>query len=127
LFRSIWKDFKTRFQHILDDLRSYKALIESQANLLQIQDTQAERVKIQDSFARIQEAERKNQFIILMNWLSYANPFQDQEGSAAMRKDYPTTGQWVLDEAQVKGWLDASNIVAPVLWVHGIPGAGENM
>ena len=34
------------------------------------------------------------------------------------------TGQWFLSNAQVQGWADHRH---PVLWCHGIPGAGKTM
>lgn len=42
-FHSVWKDFNSRFGHILRDLRRRKELIESQATALQFQQYQEDR------------------------------------------------------------------------------------
>jgi hypothetical protein len=124
LFRATWKDFKSRFQRILDDLHRHKALIECQANILQIQEARTERANVRASFTAIEEAEKKNKRLVVLNWLSAAKTILDQEVSAEIRRDYPSTGRWVLENPTLKSWLDPSNALLPMVWMNGIPGAG---
>ncbi|KAI1657699.1 hypothetical protein F4813DRAFT_389436 [Daldinia decipiens] len=49
-FRSLWKDFNSRFQHIISDLQRLKALIESHANQIHIWNYESDRVKIREEF-----------------------------------------------------------------------------
>lgn len=125
LFRSTWNDFRAKFQHILDDLRSHKALIEGQANLIQIQEARADREKVQKSFAAIQEAERDKKYLAVRTWLASTNATLDQEAAAGMRKDYPNTGRWIFGENIIKAWMDPTASLSSVAWISGIPGAGE--
>jgi hypothetical protein len=84
----------------LDDLSRHKALVESQANLIQIQDTQAERAVVRNNFAMIEEQQHKNNYLAVINWLSAVDSILDQETSSKVRQDYPSTGKWVLQDAK---------------------------
>jgi hypothetical protein len=124
LFLSTWKDFRTRFQGILDSLRRHKSLIEGQASLVEFEASQAAREVAENNFRQIEEAERKRQRIAVKEWLSPASSHLDQENATATRMEYPNTGQWLFNYEKMKSWCDphASNI--PLLWLNGIPGAG---
>ena len=110
----------------MDDLRRHKALIECQANILQIQEARTERAKVRASFTALEEAERKNKRLVVLNWLSSAKTILDQEAFVEMRRDYPSTGHWMLENPVMKSWLDPGNTLVPVVWMNGIPGAGTN-
>jgi hypothetical protein len=125
LFRSAWKDFNTRFQHILDDLSRHKQLVERQASLIEYQEAQAERANVRNSFAILEEAERKNRYLAVVNWLSATDAILDQEASKAMRSEDPSAGRWVFEESRMKAWMDPANSVVPLLWMNGKPGAGR--
>jgi hypothetical protein len=125
LFRSVWKDFKTRFQHILDDLCRHKALIETQANLVQIQESRAERAHFRNQFKMIEDDRRKKRHLDVVNWLSATNSILDQEAAVAIRQEYPASGQWLLEDRKIKAWMDPNNSLVPILWMKGIPGAGR--
>jgi hypothetical protein len=109
----------------LDDLQRHKTLIESQANILQIQQAQAARIANEKAFEKISIAERHEQYVVVQNWLSAVNTKVDHEGFAAMRLEYPSTGQWVLNKEAVKVWLNPDNSAVPIVWLQGIPGAGR--
>jgi len=124
LFLSTWKDFKTRFQWILDSLQRHKSLIETQASLLEFHQSQMSRASMENNFSRIQEDERKRRHVAVTAWLSPANSRLDQNNAASERKEYPETGRWLLDYHKVKSWLDQNSYSIPLLWISGIPGAG---
>lgn len=123
LFRSVWKDFKTRFQNILDDLRRYRSLIETQANLIQIQESQREHSRNRESFSKMEEAERDKRMLSVINWLSPADVDHDQEALVAVRQEHPGSGLWLFANDQVKTWIDPDSSLVPCLWLNGIPGA----
>ena len=127
IFRSAWKDFKTRFQHILDDLCRHRTLIESQANLVQIQQSQRDYAQLQLSFSKIEEAERKEKTLAIINWLSSADVALDQEAAEAAQCEHPGSGSWVFENEIVKPWIDPNNSLIPYVWLLGIPGAGKNI
>lgn len=146
-FRTAWKDFKSRFRHILGDLQRHKSLIESHANIIQIQEAQeardatkdvfskllhdntlqvqealAAREATHDSFMKVFQSNRDNQHVFVQNWLSPVNVKVDQEGYIAMR--HGDTGQWILNNDAIKSWMDPNDQTMPIVWLTGIPGAG---
>ncbi|RDW85274.1 hypothetical protein BP6252_02864 [Coleophoma cylindrospora] len=126
-FRAAWKDYKSRFSHILDDLQHHKCLIESQANILQIQQTQAARTMAQDAFEKIFLAQRNDQYLALQNWLGAVNMRDIQEGFSNIRREYPSTGQWICRNETIKLWMDSQSSAVPAVWISGIPGAGKTI
>jgi hypothetical protein len=125
LFRSAWKDFNSNFQHILDDLARHKILVESRANIVQIQQAQASRAAARNSFAVLEEGQRKTRHLEVIGWLSAHNEVIDQEAAAKVRSDNPSSGKWLLQDSKVKAWMDTSNSIIPSLWMNGKPGAGK--
>jgi hypothetical protein len=99
--------------------------VESQANLLQIEESQKERTKVRESFAEIAEAERKQEYFVVMNWLSSTEVILDQEAAAGIRKEYPRSGRWIFSDPILKAWLNPASTLAPLVWVNGKPGAGK--
>ncbi|KAI9869334.1 MAG: hypothetical protein M1813_000123 [Trichoglossum hirsutum] len=127
LFKATWKTFETRFRVILDNLDRDKNLIESQACLLDIEESQLARGLAEDTFLRMKNEELKRQRIAVIEWLSPANSTMDQESYSSLRALYPGTGLWLLSDAKLKAWSDPLSSDVPILWVHGIPGSGKTI
>jgi hypothetical protein len=109
----------------LNDLSRHKALIERQASTVHIQEARTERENVRASFAVIEEVEKKNKLLVVLNWLSSADMILDQEAYLAIRQEYPTTGRWVLENPTIKSWSDPAKDLTPLVWINGIPGAGK--
>ncbi|KAJ8062489.1 hypothetical protein OCU04_009019 [Sclerotinia nivalis] len=127
LFRATWKDFNSRFEHILKGLKQHKELVESQASVLHIQQYQIDQAGFRDSFKKVEEERHRSRRLALLNWLAATNSKLDQESAAAMRSDYPASGNWILHESRMKSWLDLRQSTIPILWMNGIPGAGKTI
>lgn len=106
-------------------MRYHKELLQIQASLAEFSEarkaraTEAERFKEQDKQELLQ---RK---IFLHNWLSAADTASDHESLLSTWKDHPLSGRWLLGRNQFRSWFDSTNTSTPLLWVHGIPGAGQ--
>lgn len=120
----MWKDFKTRFQHILDGLRRHRELIESQANLLHIQQYQQDRSNMLDALNRIEAAELQKKYVAVMEWVSGAQTKLDHDSACEARSEFPESGSWILKKPELEDWKEAEIPMKSVLWLNGIPGAG---
>ncbi|KAI9858937.1 MAG: hypothetical protein M1813_007239 [Trichoglossum hirsutum] len=141
VFRSAWKDFGTRFKHILDSLRRHKELIQSQAHLLYFQqyqqDSQAallhiqqyeqNRLQVLDKLGTLEETESEKKYIAVMEWISGANTKLDHESFRDIRHEYPGSGDWILKHEKIQNWKEADTPVSSILWLNGIPGAGKTI
>ena len=124
LFRSLWKDFRTRFQSILENLRRHKDLIESQANLVQYQSSRIARQQAETEVQKIEEALVKQQLVSVRDWLCSAKVKNDQEHYVSVRVHCLGFGRWLLSHPRMRVWMDPDSSSIPLLWLHGIPGAG---
>lgn len=106
------------------DLQRHKGLIESQANVLEIQASQVARALVEKAFEADLVARRDHQRLAVRTWLSARNVQLDHEACIEMRREYPTTGLWILDKTAIAAWHDSQQTTVPLVWVHGIPGAG---
>jgi hypothetical protein len=109
----------------LGDLLRHRELLESSANLEQLQESRDARLQLQASFDALERDQKYSKTLAVVNWLSAADSSLDQEAFAATRNNIPDTGCWILRDPKVKDWLDPAECSVPVFWLHGIPGAGE--
>ena len=74
--------------------------------------------------ARAEEAERDRQIVRVQNWLGTANTFARHEDTTKQR--FHGTGEWLLRDHPFKNWFCPDQCVDPLLWLQGIPDAGES-
>jgi hypothetical protein len=104
----------------------HRSLIETQANISQIEEFQESRRIESDRFETYMRNEELVRSRALHCWLKAADVDSDQYHFAKLRADYPETGKWLLKHAAFKQWFDPHYaIVPPLLWLNGIPGAGK--
>lgn len=122
----------------MDGLRRHKELIESQANLLHlqqyqhdshvnllhIQQYQRDSLNIRDQLSRLEEAEQQRKYTAVMEWVSGAKTKLDHDSCCDARSEYPGSGSWILQNPEFENWKEASTPVSSILWLKGIPGAG---
>ena len=57
-------------------------------------------------------------------WLAGADVSSDQEHAASARKG-GSSGRWLLQRSLFRDWFDPAKASEQLLWITGIPGAGE--
>jgi hypothetical protein len=109
----------------LADLAKHQDLIKRQASIIQIEEARTERAHVRNQFTIIEENAQKKTRLDVINWLSAVDSILDQESSATVRHEYPSTGKWILHDVKIKTWMDPKNSMIPIMWMNGIPGAGR--
>lgn len=127
MLHATWKTFRTKFEPSLSNLRRHKALLETQANLLYLQQYQLDRQRTEVEFRNIEQQAEQNRRLAVASWLSPANVETDHKAAASARYENPTSCQWILEQNPIKRWLDPKYPLQPVLWVNGQPGAGKTV
>ena len=126
LFQATWKTHKTRFDDLISGIRRHGDLIVNQANLSSIKASLEERKVSDRRFKEIADAESGRKLRELQGWLRAPNVANDQHEFSRLRSEYPGTGRWLLDNQKFKDWFaPLCQSIPPVLWLNGIPGAGE--
>lgn len=122
----MWKNFKTKFDGILESLGRHKELIESRASLIQYNRYQEDMRELKAKFADLVAVENDKKRKRILDWLATGSrALIDHESFLAVRNDYPNTGRWIVKNGSINNWLTAAVPNTPVAWLTGIPGAGK--
>ena len=130
LFHSLWKDFKSRFNHLISDLQQQKSNLESHVNQIHIQRYELDRVKMLQEFEEAQAKRAVDKYLFVQGWIRAESCTEHHEDNVLVRQEQQTaTGQqpgvWILDNEYVRAWLMPGVPRASFLWITAIPGAGE--
>ena len=128
-FRSLWKDFDSRFKYLLNDLKRQKEVVESHANQIHIQNYESDRLKIFEEFEHAQARRAEERYMFVMQWISAAAVILDHEDHCAVRQEEYNatnhwTSRWILSNEEIEAWLAPQVPKSSMLWINGIPGAG---
>jgi hypothetical protein len=108
--------FNSNFKRILDSLQRHKDIIEGEKSSLTVYEIQTLR---DDEAARFNETRLDR----ILDKINAPNCYLDQETSLEHREN-SHSGKWVLDHEKFKQWRNAPAGSNPLLYIHGIPGAG---
>ena len=122
MFDATWKQFRTKFERILNNMNQHKDLIEKKASLMEYEEARESRLKSEKLGEQQEDLRRKMQ---LQTWLAGANVCSGQERGQTARCNHPQSGRWLLLKAPLRAWFDPKCYTTPLLWIHGIPGSGK--
>lgn len=124
----MWKDFGTRFGGILKSLGRHKDLVEIRASLAQYRRYQEDMVDLKSKLDHTIAQEQAKKKMVMKEWLAVGQqPQDDQETFRQIRTECATTAQWILKHESIERWINMDIPNTPVLWMHGIPGAGKSI
>jgi len=145
-FKSLWKDFHHRFDHIVHQLTSHKALIEDEARTPTgpfrdvSADSQCTRDHIQQvagntfEFDKKERERQRDVYNEVRDWFSYSRnlpenaEIESEHGRYCYdREQYADTGDWILSHEKIQKWLssDVQHLSHSMLWISGRPGTGS--
>lgn len=122
MFHATWKQFDSKFGHILDNMRQHKRLVENKASLIEFEQAREARIRTEKEFKSLETQEGLRRKAYLATWLAAADVEADQERGQLSRQGRPQSGRWLLVKPAFKAW---SSFSAPLLWIHGTPGSGK--
>lgn len=142
----MWKDFNTKFGGILKRLARHKNFLENsvqiaqfqlyqddladtkRASLIRFQEYQHDVVELNVKLDKLVAEEQEHKLRVVIQWLAVGQQSQqDHDIYRQIRSDYSTTTHWIVQNEHIKQWLDDAAVPpTPVLWMHGIPGAGTS-
>ncbi|KAI1091079.1 putative zinc finger protein [Rostrohypoxylon terebratum] len=126
VFAESWSTCNDRFPSIAARIAHRKSLVESEAPPARIEEVQREiqqeRTIVDDQFGE-RDLHRSRD---VYNWLKASNMETYQDDFSNIRKKYPGTGRWLLENNSFKEWFDPRfPTIPPLLWINGMPGAGK--
>ncbi|KAI4216632.1 MAG: hypothetical protein LQ351_001121 [Letrouitia transgressa] len=110
LFDSSWKTFDTHFRRILDSLDRHKGLIESEKGTLTLLEAQTTREIAEACAKETAQREARDKVKVLIERLDSTDYKRDQ-----------------LDACEQRRQKRSDVVCNPLLYIHGIPGAGKTV
>jgi hypothetical protein len=141
----MWKGFSTDFNGILKNLGRHRDFVKDcmqisymetsseamarleAASAAQYRQYQSDLDQIRKQLAYTIKDEEQTQLTNIREWLAVeSQSHSDHDAYQRIRKEYSTTTSWILDHDTIKDWIVSDNPLTPLVWMHGIPGAGTN-
>lgn len=136
-FLSLWKDFETRFEIIIDFLQTQEDFLCRDATSFSTVEATESRTKSQDEIQwtgrrkqeLVEETERnrkRSQLQDSISWLSADEELQQATYGRIFRSRYGNTCEWILYTQQWKDWIEDDS-KSSCLWLNGKPGSGKGL
>jgi hypothetical protein len=106
-------------------MREHRKLIESQANIAQLEELVRTRETTSTLLEQTKVEETHRRLEVVRQWLSAAESEVEHEHHQRVHQEYPGTGKWLLNHNRFHAWFDPDFCSITMLWLSGIPGAGK--
>ena len=113
------------FGDVVEKLRRSKELLIQTASGSEFQQAQNARLLITREFEAQRERDGKEQRLSVIEWLSHVTCHSQHEELQERRRVFPNTTRWLFDTTATRQWFRKDDESGLILYVYGIPGAGE--
>ncbi|KAI1170611.1 hypothetical protein F4777DRAFT_568638 [Nemania sp. FL0916] len=127
VFRPSWAEFVYRLQPIKESIARSKRSIENDISIIEFEKLQMLGADALHTFQTNCTAQAAYHRTIVLQWLAPFDCWPDHYKHRQTRSICTNPGTWLLDEPQLKEWMDPESIQTPLLWLRGIPGAGKTI
>lgn len=126
LFDSLWKDFNTRFNSIIESLTRHRDLVDKEATSIDIAEARVWRVRAQEELEERERDKRIQQLNRTIDWFRVDGDFHmpDDDLYRFSKSRLSGTCKWILRDKIILNWRKDDEH-HPVMWMKGIPGAGK--
>jgi hypothetical protein len=134
IFLSLWKDFRGRFDSIVESLKKQRDFVDGEAISIGIVESKESRNRAQEEIQerqrkdreRLEDAEKHTRISHLQHsvaWLNVDETIQEAKLERISSRRHDKTCEWITKGTRMKAWLknDVQNVL---LWLNGKPGAG---
>ena len=113
------------FGDVVERLRRSKELLIQTASVSEFHEAQNDRLRIAGEFKAQRERDEKEQTLSVIEWLSHVTCHSQHEELQERRRVVPSTTRWLFDTTATREWFRNDDESGLILYVYGIPGAGE--
>ncbi|TVY89373.1 Vegetative incompatibility protein HET-E-1 [Lachnellula willkommii] len=137
IFLSLWNDFQSRFEGIIDSLKSQRDFVDTEAASINILEAKEFRTRAQHDIEQKQKhlaglveqnerSARTAQLRHSIEWLAVDDKIQEDNLARSAHRRHDETCQWVMKEPHMKAWIK-NDENHRVLWLNGKPGSGKSV
>jgi hypothetical protein len=127
VFQAVWKGFTLKLDELKDNMERHRRLVESQASIVQFEESQKARKLAESQFRELQDVFVRRRWSEVQGWLSAYNSKIQHQLCTKAKEECPGSGQWRLTDVRFQKWSDLVYCSTPLLWLNGIPGAGKTI
>ncbi len=124
-FKTAFRSFADMYGDVVQNLSRSKELLIQTASVQHFEEAQNTRERITREFDEQICRDERHRKSYVIDWLSHV-PCDDRHSE--LRRNlclYPNSTHWVFNQRQVSEWFLGSETCSMILWIFGIPGAGE--
>ncbi|KAL2041207.1 hypothetical protein N7G274_006152 [Stereocaulon virgatum] len=126
-FKTTFRTFSDLFGDVTKNLQRSKELLIQSASVTHFQEAQDARLLLTREFSAQRDRHQEQQRLAVVSWLSHTPCDFLHVELQDMRHKYPDITRWIFDTVQISEWLRKDGPSSPILWLCGIPGAGERI
>ncbi|RFU29393.1 hypothetical protein B7463_g6916, partial [Scytalidium lignicola] len=128
LFDSLWRDFNSRFNSIIESITRHRDLVDKEATSIDIAEARVWRVRAQEEVEEREHDKRIQQLNRTIDWLRIDGDFHipDDDLYRFSKSCLSGTCKWILRDKILVNWRKDDEH-HPVMWMKGIPGAGKTI
>ena len=127
LYHATWRSLHNKISYLTKSLQRHKDLIHTQASLDNYKEFKDFRERLQSDFKRSENVEKNLQQTRVQQWLGAGGAVDTGiRHENAVKERLPGTGKWLFENILFRNWFSLDQCIDPLLWLHGIPGAGIN-
>ncbi|KAL2843331.1 hypothetical protein BJY01DRAFT_264318 [Aspergillus pseudoustus] len=127
LFSAWWRSFTTTVNEITDRTARNRRLMENQVSFVDFETIRKDDLISARTLEREKEAQAEHCRDTVRHWLSPFNFELDHFSHREKRSVCEDPGRWLLDSVEYKTWASHADVLNPLLWLSGIPGAGKTV
>jgi hypothetical protein len=125
LFKTFWKDFAPTIDLITQNFGRHKHLLAQPTTLTEFEEIWNIRHKAIKTFEKDSMESELHHRHVVSTWLSAIDCEGPQSRHRETRSICEDAGLWLIEHPRFVAWEKAESFENPLLWLGGIPGAGE--
>jgi hypothetical protein len=123
LVELLWPNLDAKLELIRSNINRHKELFTHQITVNIIIDSHHARTESLEHYEKVRKFETDKK---MQDFMSFLSPtLYEGQIDQIKNKRCNDTGSWIKHERPFKRWLDPTDQSASLLWLTGIPGAGE--
>jgi len=123
IFESIWPKKQDKIDVVVSNIERHTTLMTNEVTLQHIREEHELRAQSLAHFDQETDFQESQKFRTLETRVSPRN--YDDRLDSLLNRSYEGSVKWLLSNKSFLEWLDNSNPALRLLWLQGIPGAGE--
>ncbi|KAF4995233.1 hypothetical protein FGRMN_5264 [Fusarium graminum] len=122
-FEALWPKRKEEIEGVIERLEEHTRYLRNEVRLQDIQEASEARQHAVKSFAKLEESDRRQEYEALETAIKPV--FYAQKLGHVLNRVCDGTGDWLIENEDMKRWFRVVPGSEKIIWVCGIPGAGK--